>query len=60
MGKRMGTGNNARRKEGDSTMTYLTVAVWFAVGYALATARYDKKLQRQQSMRNHPTRENNK
>lgn len=41
-------------------MTYLTVAVWFAVGYALATVRNDKKLQRQQSMKNHPTRENNK
>lgn len=41
-------------------MTYLTVAVWFAVGYALATARYDKKLRREQSMQNHPTRKNNK
>lgn len=38
-------------------MTYLIAIVWFAVGYTLATVRYDKKLQRQQSMQNHPTRE---
>ena len=38
-------------------MTYLIATVWFAVGYTLATVRSDKKLQRQQSMQNHPTRE---